>query len=509
MFCNCRATIRQKHHSRTAWGWFVASGCLLLCFSPAARCSDTELVDAAENENWQTVEALARRTSDVDQTQPDGMTALHWAVYYDNPSVTELLIKRSANVDAATRYGVRPLSIACRNGNAAIVTTLLEANANPNAKLLSGETPLLIAARTGNVDVVRLLIEADADINGKERNRQTALMWAAAEGHLEVVDYLLEQGADFRTPLSSGYTPLFLAVREGKLPVVERLLDAGLDVNDVMQSQRNGGRWVRKGTSPLLLAVENGHFELAVRLLERGADPNDMRSGFTSLHVLTWVRKPNRGDGQDGHPSPIGSGSLTSEDMIRELVAHGADVNARLEKHPGGGLNKKGATPFFMACATADLPMMLQLVELGADLQLTNAISTTPLLAAAGVGTRAPFEEAGTEEEVIEALEWLIQQGADVNAVDRNGETAMHGAAYKNLPDVARMLATKGADIEIWNRPNKNDWTPLLIAEGFRPGNFKPSHDTIEAIYEIMREVGVEPPPPTDPRDRRKRDGYE
>ena len=140
---------------------------------------------------------------------------------------------------------------------------------------------------------------------------------------------------------------------------------------------------------------------------------------------------------------------------------------------------------------------MKLLVELGADPLLPNADGCTPLMAAAGVGTLAPGEEAGTEDEALEAVEYLLSLGADVNAVDENGETAMHGAAYKSLPKVVQLLADKGAKIEVWNRKNKYGWTPLLIAEGHRPGNFKPSAETIAAIHRVMRAAGVTPPPPT------------
>src|SRR5206468_6089211 len=92
-------------------------------------------------------------------------------------------------------------------------------------------------------------------------------------------------------------------------------------------------------------------------------------------------------------------------------------------------------------------------------------------------------EVAGTEPEVLEAAQLLLKLGADVNAVDANGETAMHGAAYKNLPKVVQFLADKGARIEVWNRTNKWGWTPLRIAEGYRPGNFKPSAETIAALH--------------------------
>jgi ankyrin repeat protein len=260
----------------------------------------------------------------------------------------------------------------------------------------------------------------------------------------------------------------------------------------------------------LMFAVENGHFELALELVDSGADPNDLRSGFGALHALTWVRRPNRGDDEAGQPSPRGSGVVNSLDFVRELVRRGADVNARLEKGDGGPgkLRLKGATPFLLAAKTADLPLMKLLVELGADPLMANASGSTPLMAAAGLGCLAPDEEAGTEDECVAAVEYLLSLGAALDTVDENDETAMHGAAYKSLPKVVSLLAARGLGVEVWNRQNAYEWTPLLIAEGFRPGNFKPSVETIAAIHEAMRASGIEPPPPT-PRPDPVRETYQ
>jgi ankyrin repeat protein len=139
---------------------------------------------------------------------------------------------------------------------------------------------------------------------------------------------------------------------------------------------------------------------------------------------------------------------------------------------------------------------MRLLVELGANPLLGNVDNCTPLMAACGigVGAAAANEVAGEEPEVLEAAQLLLELGADVNAVDANGETAMHGAALKNLPKVVQFLADKGAKIEIWNHTNKWGWTPLQIAEGYRPGNFKPSADTITALHRVMLAAGVSPP---------------
>jgi len=483
---------------------YKSIGCALasavLAASSAAMAADAPLADAAERQDRASVRRLLDERADVNQPQADGMTALHWATYHDDLELAARLIRAGADVKAANEYGVLPLPLACTNGNAELVELLLEAGADPSTTQRGGETVLMTAARTGKLAPVKALLARGADVNAKERKGQTALMWAAAEGHADVVQALIDAGAEFRTPLASGFTPLMFAAREGRIAVAQVLLKAGADVNEATQTKKSSfARAASTGTSPLILAVENGHFELALELVKAGADPNDQRSGFAPLHVLTWVRKPNRGDGEDGDPPPRGSGNLSSLEFVRELVARGADVNLRLKKGASGRgiLSKVGATPFLMAAATADAPLMRLLVELGADPLIPNADNATPLMAAAGMGCLAPGEEAGTEEEVLEAVALALKLGGDVNAVDKNGETAMHGAAYKSLPKVVEFLAAKGAKIDVWNHKNKYGWSPLLIAEGFRVGNFKPSADTIAAIHQVMRDAGVTPPPTT------------
>src|SRR5262249_24532854 len=94
----------------------------------------------------------------------------------------------------------------------------------------------------------------------------------------------------------------------------------------------------------------------------------------------------------------------------------------------------------------------------------------------------------------------LVKLGAEVNAVDESGETAMHGAAYRNHPRVVQLLADKGARIDVWNRKNKTGLTPVVIAEGHRPGlNFRPSPETVAALHPVRTAAGVTPPNPTPP----------
>jgi ankyrin repeat protein len=471
---------------------------LCVCCATGARAAEAAVADAAEKADWSRVAALLREHADVKAAQVDGTTALHWAAYHDNRDATKLLLDAGADAKATNRYGVTPLAPACTNGNAEVIRLLLAAGADPNAVLRGGETALMTAARTGRVEAVRALLDAGAKVAATDRKGQTALMWAADDGHADVVEALIKAGADPHVRLKSGFTAMLFAAREGRAEVVRSLLKAGVDVNEAIETKRGGGYAPRNGMSAMMLAVENGHFELALELVKAGADPNDERSGFTALHALTWVRKPNRGDDPDGQPPPTGSGKLNSLELARALVAQGAKVNAQLRKGASGRgkLSLTGATPFLLASKTADLPYMRLLVELGCDPLRPNKDGCTPLMAAAGIGTLAPDEEAGTEEEALAAVEYLLKLGADVNTVDANGETAMHGAAYKSLPKMVQLLADRGAKIDVWNRKDRYGWTPLMIAQGFRPGNFKPSAETIEAIGRVMRAAGITPPPP-------------
>lgn len=461
----------------------------------SARAADSPLADAAERQDAAMVRTLLGQKADINIPQADGMTALHWGAYHDDPELVKQCLEAGARAGAANEYGVTPLSLACTNGSEAVVRLLLEAQADSNETLAGGETALMTAARTGRVGPVRRLLEHGAKIDARERKGQTALMWAAADGNLDVVDALLKAGADFRTPLASGFTPLFFAVREGRSAVVFRLLEAGVDVNTPTQPTGKNG----KALTPLILAIENGHFELAVNLLDAGADPNRRPAGYTPLHAIALMRKPIRGDGD---PPPRGSGRLSSLDLVRALVERGAEVDRPLEKGSSGRgrFTTTGSTPFLLAARSGDIPLMRLLLELKADARLPNADKSSPLLAAAGVGALGDGDEAAaTEEEAAAAVRMLLDLGADINAVDGNGETAMHGAAYQSWPQVVQLLADRGTKVEVWDRKNKWGWTPLMIAQGHRPGNFRPSPETIVAIERVLRRDAETAVPATGP----------
>ena len=465
----------------------------------AVAAASAPLANAAEQRDQASVRALLKNGSDVNGAQADGTTALHWAAFNDDAETAALLVKAGANVNAVNRYGASPLAQACENGSSGMAKLLLDAGADPNTTLKGGETVLMLASRSGNEEAVRMLLARRADANSHERLGQTALMWAAAEGHASVIRALINAGADVNAKTESGFTPFLFAVRGGHLAAVRELLAAGVDVNAMMRrgAEEGGARSPSTGrTSPLLLAVQNGHFELAIALIDAGADPNDQRTGFTPLHILPGVRKPDSSDGSDG-AAPTGAGHLSSLQFVREIVKRGANVNFRLPKGAprmpatSSMIATEGATPMLFAADRSDVPLMRLLLELGADPLLPNVNNTTPLMAAAGLGTKEALEEAGEESEALEAVTMLLDHGADVNGVDNNGDTAMHGAAYNNYPRVVNLLAERGADPKIWNKPNKAGRTPLFIAEGYVGVELRPDPPTIAAITKLMLAAGL------------------
>ncbi len=450
--------------------------------------SELTLIDAARKHDLATVRNLLRQHVDVDQRQGDGATALHWAVQADDLAMADLLIGAGAHVDAVNDYGVMPLHQAATNGSAAMVERLLRAGASANATLPSGETILMTASRVGHIGPVRLLLAAGAAVNAREPRRgQTALMWAISEGHLEVAKALIGSGADLHARTTGGFTPLFFAAREGAQETARLLVSRGAGVNDVD----------KEGNSVLLVATVRGHADVAMYLLEQGADANADGAGYTPLHWAagTWESLMT-GDYsvEQGEWSRLGGVSDGRLELIHALLAHGANANARLTKSPPrfghsffrilGGGELTGGTPFFVAAMAGDVPVMQALLAAGADPALGPRDGTTPLIVAAGLGvveeeTRIP------ETRRLQALEMLLDLGADINAVNAAGNTALHAAAFVGFDAVARFLVQRGAFL---NTKNKRGQTPLKVASGVELTLQLYKHPSTEAL---LRSVGA------------------
>jgi ankyrin repeat protein len=437
---------------------------VLMLGTLSAAGPDRRLADAAKKQDGRAVRDLLRQHADVNGRQPDGATALHWAVHWDDLETTNLLLREGADVNAANDFGVTPLSLACTNGNAVIVDTLLKANANPNATLETGETPLMTAARTGRVAVVNALLARGATVDARESTQeQTALMWAVSERHNDVVHALVARGADVRARSKSGFTPLLFGARVGNTEAVRELLAAGADVNETAAD----------GATPLLVATVRGHVALATFLLDHGANANAAGTGYTALHWAagSWETELTGPRGIDTSRDEewtalrgLGSGKL---DLVKALLAHGANPNAPLEKAPPrtgftvAFRSLAGATPFYVAAMAGDAETMRVLAAAGADARLGTKDNMTPLMAASGVG-RVLAESRVTNASALEAARLAWELGSDVKATSNTGDTALHGAAHIRADELVQFLVDKGALLDV---KNKRGETPLVIAE--------------------------------------------
>lgn len=426
-----------------------------------AASGDLRLVDAAKNRDRDAVRSLLRQHVDVNTPEADGATALAWAAHWDDMDTADLLIRAGANVNAANSYGVTPLSLACTNQNVAMVEKLLNSGASPNG--VPGATPVLMtAARTGNVDTVKLLLTHGAEVNAKETERgQTALMWAVAEKHPEVVRLLIDHGADANTRSTSGFTALLFSAQQGDLDSARTLLEAGANVNDA--SPQDG--------SPLVVATHSGHEALALFLLAKGAEPNAKDAfGVTAMHYALL-----KGLARVSGVRPIsGAGYLYRPNMpklVKVLLEHGANPNVRIEKFPpmpntrqfkAIDLTPVDATPFLLAAASYDAPIMRLLAAHGADPLLTDRAKNTPLILAAGFAegiTHAVDRPQQDDKDALEAVRAAVELGADVNATNDIGDTAIHGAAYVGANDLIQFLVEKGAKVDTENVYGQTAWT--------------------------------------------------
>lgn len=438
---------------------------LALLGQPLAGAGDERrLADAVRGRDATLVRQLLAQRADVNGRQPDGTRALHWAAHYDDTDTVVALLRAGADPDAVTDLGVTPLSLACTNGSTAVAAALLEAGARPDLALPGGETPLMTAARAGRTPLVALLLDRGASPTAQERAQgQTALMWAVAERHADVVRTLLARGADPRQASTRGFTPLLFAARAGDTAIGAQLLAAGAGVNEAAAD----------GMSALVVATVRGHVAFARFLLERGADPNARGAGFAALHWASgsWETELSgpRGIRIDRDEEWTGLRGLGDRrvELVRALLAHGADPNVAVEKAPprvGFSVFRSalaGATPFFLAAMAGDAVVMRALADAGADPRRGLKDGTTPLMAASGVG-RVLAETRLDPDGSVDAARLAWQLGGDVAAANQAGDTALHGAAHIRSDTLVRFLVEHGAVVDAVNRRGE---TALYIAE--------------------------------------------
>jgi ankyrin repeat protein len=490
---------------RLACGGLVALSWIAgLSAGVGAGADSAGLIEAIKSGNTASVRALLKTRANVNTPEADGMTALHWAVRANDVETVRLLIRAGANAKASSRYGITPLSLAALNRNAAVAEMLIQAGADPNAASPEGETAVMTAARAGGAEVVKVLSAHGASVNLQEKwQGQTALMWAAAENHPAAVKALVERGADmnihskewqfpeyryqtngmavFQLP-HGGWTALMYAARQDAKEAAAALADLKADLNAADPD----------GTTALHLAVINVHYELANILLEKGADPNAAdRSGMTALYAAVDMRAPA---GMLTRPEPKLVDRMDAADLVKALLARGANPNARLTKpiigrHQnlvGDASLGEGTTPLMRAAKGGDLPVLRLLIAGGADATLTQKDRTTPAMIAAG-GAREP--------DALEAVKLLAERGVDIDAFNANGQTVLHTAAARGYDSIVKYVAEKGAKLDRRDRQRRTALDVALGVGGGRGGRGAQAHPgTAALLRELMVARGLSVP---------------
>jgi ankyrin repeat protein len=452
--------------------------------------ADAPLADAAMEGNLDLVRSLLAENVDVNAAQGDGSTALHWSAYRDNAEMTRLLLAAGADVGAKTRNGeYTPLFLAARNGGAAVIELLLEGGTDANAPNGIGTTPLMLAAASGKGEAIEVLLAHNADVHATDTlNRQTALMFAAAVNGAGVIELLAGHGADLdavsrvmdpeptnevraaarvrrrsRGSKVGGLSALHFAAREGQMEAIRALVEAGASVNNPAASDK---------MTPITTAIINGYFDIGQYLLDNGANANlASTGGVTPLFVTidqgwaarTWYPAPNSEQETVGHI-----------ELMKALLENGADPNVKMgpklwfRGFHGDWVDATGATPFWRAAQSNDIPAMRLLVAAGADPIITTAGGGSPLQVAAGFGYQ-PQTSNFAPNARLETLQFLVDVlGADVNEKDSRGYSPLHGAALMNDLELIDYLVSKGADVTA--RANsifgRNSDTDQDVAEG-------------------------------------------
>lgn len=464
---------------------------------------------------------------------------IHLAARGGRHLVVRALVDAKADVRALTTTGAAPIHFAAASGSRETVEILLESGADVNAREAQwGQTPLMFAAAASRTDVVKALLARGADsratakvVDLSARNRQDAADSRERNARVAAIQKELAAAKAKRAPSTSGsaappaaragrgrgadadagnepeplgyadlvgahggLTALLLAAREGSEETVLALLDGGADINQVSAGDR---------TSPLLMATINGHFDVALRLVARGADVRKASdAGATPLYGvlnMQWAPKAR-------HPQPAKymQQNVGYLELAETLLKAGAEPNARLKKSLWYttynrdllSVDRTGATPFWLAAYTLDVPAMRLLLAYGADPNIRTAKvperyeeggpeggagadksglppvpwygpAVAPIHAASGVGYGLGFA-GNTHRHVpdgwVPAVRFLVEElGADVNARDHNGYTPLHHAASRGDNELIRYLVSKGADATAVSR---NGQTTVDLANG-------------------------------------------
>ncbi len=433
-----------------------------------AGAGKSDIADAAQRGDRAAVQKLILQKVDVNSTQVDGATALHWAVYHQDAELADMLIRAGANVKAANRTGMTPLAMASLYGNAGLIDRLIKAGADAKQKGPNGETMLMFAARNGNPQAVQVLLEAGAEVNARETIRgTTALMWAIEQKHPEAVKVLLAGGADHSAKSGGAGLPRNYMANRVNLRAVELAQDrrkraaaAGITYDEQLAIDQKSGREVG-GQRGLGQALD--------------ANGNPVTAGRQGGAAAPAAAAPTPAQTPAPAATPPAAPAPTAEPGGRQPGAGRAGRGGN-----GGNAGAQGR-----AAGTAQ----------GAqDPDDDDNEVVIAGLVGSGGGGLTPLVFAAREGD-LESAKLLIEAGAPINEVTEYGWTPLLTAVNNRNYQLAKYLLDKGADPNI---ANKGGWTPLYLATDNRNiegGDYpvpKPDMDHLEIIKALL-EKGADP----------------
>ena len=470
----------------------------------------TPLHLASRTGNAAVVQSLLRAGSDVDaRTTTSGSTPLHLAAASGTADAVHALLDHGARVDATeSEWGQTPLVFAASKGRLSVVELLLAKGADPSITARVLDIPLRSAvdraageARDRVLEAFRTQASGQSGVWRPNPNQVQAAVRAGqsvqssvlvVEEEEEEVDPLSEEfpGYTGLVGTQGGLTALLHSVREGHVEVAFALLEAGADIDQVSAGDH---------TSPMLMATINGHFDLALLLLERGADPSLASDAgamplFSALNTH-WAPKA-RYPQQQAYQQQ----QATYLDVMTAVLAAGVDPDVRLKKHLWYmsytfdllRVNLAGGTAFWRAAYATDIDAMRLLVSYGADPDIptvkpperrrrgqsaedlsglppapVGGPGAWPIHAASGIGYGEGYagnSHRHVPDGWVPTVRVLIEElGADVNARDHNGYSALHHAAARGDNELIRYLVGQGADVTLVSRKGQ---TTVDMANG-------------------------------------------
>lgn len=406
----------------------------LLMASASMASAQLSVADAAMYGDTAAVTELIRQGSDINVSQADGATALHWASYHGDAVMAQALLAAGAEPGAMNRNGSTPMWLAASRGDAALVKVLLEGGADANEILPLGRRPLMLAARSGNIEAVELLLDHGAEPNAREEERgTTALMQAADQGHADVISLLIGRGADY----AMGSAPV---TRDGRTAALGNSEDPRESVrrqviNTICESDAPDLAVLRELVSE---SSETVWVSLASTGNEFGVEDVCSRIRRSGLGFVSTTS----GTVDAGAEAQFGSGV---ERDVAESQAEETGSRRRFARREADGGE---LTPMIYAARTGSIEAVQALIDAGADINQTSRYGWSPLLAA-------------TQNRNYVMGKFLIDHGADVNLANKGGWTPLYLATdNRNLeggdyptraPDMdhlafIRLLLEQGAD---------------------------------------------------------------